>query len=142
MSENWITLISFLYPQEAYLAKNVLEVEDIPVFLKDELTVQVNNFYSNAVGGVKLIVRESDKEKALTILREAGYIKETSEKSRLEIFSETYTRLCPYCNSENINRTKQPGLLFLVSVFTFGAPLPFLKKKYHCFDCGKEWRVG
>jgi hypothetical protein len=74
--ENWITVISFTYPQEAYLAKAKLESEGIEVTIKDDLTAQVNNFYSNAIGGVKVQVKETDVEQAMQALLEAGYIKE------------------------------------------------------------------
>lgn len=74
--DNWITIISFTYPHEAYLAKGKLESEGIEVIIKDELTAQVNNFYSNAIGGVKLLVRDIDFNNANQILVESGYIKE------------------------------------------------------------------
>ncbi len=73
---NWITIRSFTYPHEAHMAKAMLESEGIEVFIKDELTAQVNNFYSNAIGGVKLLVKQSDYSQALSILVEAGYISE------------------------------------------------------------------
>jgi hypothetical protein len=74
--DNWITIISFTYPHEAHLAKGKLESEGVEVIIKDELTVQVNNFYSNAIGGVKLLVRDFDYDNANQILVESGYIKE------------------------------------------------------------------
>lgn len=48
--------------------------------MKDELIAQVNPFYSNAVGGVKLQVKESDLELALEILNEGGYAPEKKIK--------------------------------------------------------------
>jgi hypothetical protein len=74
---NWNTIISFTYPHEAHLAKGRLESEGIDVIIKDELTAQVNNFYSNAIGGVKLLVKDSDYDSAYKILIESGYILET-----------------------------------------------------------------
>lgn len=71
---NWNIIISFTYPHEAHLAKGRLESEGIEVFIKDELTAQVNNFYSNAIGGVKLLVKDSDYDNAYKILIESGYI--------------------------------------------------------------------
>jgi hypothetical protein len=50
-----------------------LESEGIEVFLKDENTVQAYNFLSNAVGGVKLQVRESDVFEAIQIMKESGF---------------------------------------------------------------------
>lgn len=50
-------------------------------YLKDELTAQVNNFYSNAIGGVKLQVREEDVHKSRQILQELGYLDESQDQS-------------------------------------------------------------
>lgn len=73
---SWKTILSFVYPHEAHLARTMLESEGFQVIIKDELTAQVNNFYSNAIGGVKLLVRESDSEKAIVFLKEGGFIDE------------------------------------------------------------------
>lgn len=78
----WIEILSVTYPHEAHLIKSFLESEEIDVILKDELTVQVNNFYSNAVGGIKLCVRQDDAEKARDILTQAGYLKQENESTR------------------------------------------------------------
>ncbi len=76
--QDWITVISFTYPHEAHMAKAKLESEGIDVQITNELTTQVHNFYSNAIGGVEMLVRESDVEKAEIILIKSGYIKEQS----------------------------------------------------------------
>lgn len=71
---NLVTILSFTYPYEAHLAKSLLESEGIEVFIKDELTAHMNNFYSNAIGGIKLQVRDSDYKSARQILVDSGYI--------------------------------------------------------------------
>lgn len=68
----FITIAVFPLPQNAYIIQSRLEAEGIPVFLKDELTVQTDNFLSNAIGGVKLQVRENDIEAAINILKAQG----------------------------------------------------------------------
>lgn len=72
--ENRITIITFTLPHQAHLAKGVLESAGIEVQIRDELTAQVNNFYSNAIGGVKLQVKDTDFEQAQQILIESGFI--------------------------------------------------------------------
>ena len=67
-----ITVAIFHLPQDAYIIKARLESEDIPVFLKDEYSVQTETFLSNAIGGVKLQVSESNAEAATEILKEQG----------------------------------------------------------------------
>ena len=76
----WITVLSFPLPHQAHLVKTLLESEDIEVMIADEMTVQVNNFYSNAVGGVKLQVREENLERALQLLKDHAYLAEPAPK--------------------------------------------------------------
>ena len=70
----WTTIHSVTYPSEAYVIKPVLENEGFTVFLKDELTVQVDNFMSNAIGGIKIQVPRDEAEKAYSYLIEKELI--------------------------------------------------------------------
>ena len=72
----FVTVKTFTYPLEVAVIRGRLEAEGIECFAQDELTAQVNPFYSNAIGGVKLQVRERDLSHAIEILEEAGYLKE------------------------------------------------------------------
>lgn len=89
--ENWIEIISFTLPQDAYLVKGRLESEGIDITLKDELTTQVYNFYSNAIGGVKLLVQEKDYDRAYKILVENKYIQ--VEEKKINKFLKNFDRL-------------------------------------------------
>jgi cytochrome bd-type quinol oxidase subunit 1 len=72
----WITILTFTYPHEAHIIRTKLASEGIDTFIRDELTTQVNNFYSNAIGGVKLQVRSEDYDEAFRVLSVLGYIRE------------------------------------------------------------------
>ena len=74
--DKFVTIKTFTYPTEVAVIRGRLESEGIECFAQDELTVQANPFYSNAIGGVKLQVREHDVRKAIEILEEGGYLKE------------------------------------------------------------------
>ena len=50
---NWKTILTFIHPHEAHMAKNFLEAEGFDVIITDELTAQVNI-------GVNLLIREED----------------------------------------------------------------------------------
>ncbi|KAA6302398.1 MAG: hypothetical protein EZS26_001511 [Candidatus Ordinivivax streblomastigis] len=82
--EKLVTLLTFTYPSEMYVLRSRLESEGIACLAQDELTIQVNPLYSNALGGVKLQVLESDVERALEILREGGYMDENQANSSKE----------------------------------------------------------
>ncbi|MCG8698926.1 MAG: DUF2007 domain-containing protein [Bacteroidales bacterium] len=70
---NWVTIIQFTYPHEAHPVKGALEAAGIETFLKDELTVQVDNYLSNAIGGIRLQVPDENVQDAVSILKENGY---------------------------------------------------------------------
>ncbi|MCT4590626.1 MAG: DUF2007 domain-containing protein [Carboxylicivirga sp.] len=143
--ENWITVVTFTQPHEAHFAKGLLESEGIETMIRDEMTAQVNNFYSNAIGGVKLDVKEAEMDKARSVLLTGGYItQETHEKtSAIEWVSEQQhsdKSICPFCQSDNIYRKKEVNGLVVVLYFILGAFFPIFKRNYVCYDCEKEWK--
>ena len=69
----FVLLRTFVLPHELAIVRGHLESEDIPCLVKDALTTQTNPMLSNAIGGVKLLVRQSDFEKATQLLKEWGY---------------------------------------------------------------------
>jgi hypothetical protein len=72
--EDWQTIKTFNMSHQAIIVRSMLEAEGIPCFLKDELTLQVDPFYSNALGGAKLQVKSSDFDRAISLLERNGYI--------------------------------------------------------------------
>lgn len=89
----WTTIYTFTLPSEAYVVKGRLEAEGIPVFLKDEMTVQVHNFYSQAIGGVKLQIPVDKKEEAREILEAAGYRIDSHEDTGTLQYNDQIGRL-------------------------------------------------
>ena len=65
---NWKTVATYINPTDSHIARATLEAQGIEVFLKDELTIQTDNFLSNAIGGVKVQVLEIDYDLAKKIL--------------------------------------------------------------------------
>ena len=63
-----ITIARYSFPFDAHISKAQLDAEDIPSFIADEHTVNMQWMYSNAMGGVRLQVPEEYAEKATTIL--------------------------------------------------------------------------
>ncbi len=140
--ESWVEIIAFYDQYKAVLAKSLLEASDICAVMQDELTVQINNFYANAIGGIKLFVPQEQAKEALQILEAAGYIERTPQKTaKLEVFPHTQQEICPYCQSTDTAVKRTPGYLFGISFLLLHFPLPFLKKTCHCYDCGREWSV-
>jgi hypothetical protein len=63
-----ITLRRFRDLPQALLAKGLLDSENIKCFLSDENTVGMNWMWSNALGGVRLWVKEEDVPRAAELL--------------------------------------------------------------------------
>jgi len=57
---------------EALLAKSMLDSAGIESFLGDENLVRLDWFYSNLVGGIKLMVREEDAKTARALLENSS----------------------------------------------------------------------
>ena len=70
MKEKFYILASFEFVADVQILKGKLESEGIPVFLKDENTLNSDPLISHAIGGVKLQVYAKDKERALEIYNE------------------------------------------------------------------------
>tara|TARA_R110001592_G_scaffold16998_7_gene72110 strand:- start:228 stop:671 length:444 start_codon:yes stop_codon:yes gene_type:complete len=141
----FITVATFVYPQEAYVIKSRLEADEIPCFLKNELTIQTDNFLSNAMGGVQLQIPESYIEQALPVLEEVGLIsKDTAELTKAH-YSQTATAnetiVCPNCGSDDIVKSKKPGGWYVFFLLLAMIPVPILKKEYHCFECYTDFKV-
>lgn len=78
--------MTFTFPTELVVAKAKLESEGIECKVLDEHTIQVHNFLSNALGGVRLQVEASNLERARQILEESGLvdIEHQPEQSNIE----------------------------------------------------------
>lgn len=54
----------------AHIAMGRLQAEYINCYLQDEYSVTIDPFLSNAIGGIKLMVAESQAERAISILQD------------------------------------------------------------------------
>ncbi|MGK0386402.1 MAG: hypothetical protein ACI849_001018 [Patiriisocius sp.] len=66
-------IAAFTIPSELAVVKSFLEAAGISCYVKDELTIQVHNFYSNAIGGITLAVKEMEAEHAIKLLGANGF---------------------------------------------------------------------
>ena len=106
-----------------------LDEEGITCYLKDEYTVTIDPFLSNALGGIKLMVLPDDFEEASTLL--AGW-----DKS----YKEAIT--CPKCGSHDVDYINKPGVknwvTAIVSWFLSSYAIAS-EQVYHCYECEFEF---
>ena len=115
---------------DANIVMGRLEEEGIHCWLKDENTVTIDPILTNAIGGIKLMVPETQAERAFELLRQFRSDKESVLK-------------CPRCGSSNIEFVTTPrkasnwlGVLFGFLSMTFALSG---EKVHHCFNCGFEF---
>lgn len=121
MIDNYTILTTFPYSTEAQITKSKLEGEGISVMLLDEKTVDSDPLISQAIGGVKLLVSDSDFEKALKIFNDIR---------PYEVDVNGNSIYCPSCNANRIliAPLERKNLLFMLFPF-------FEKTKHICNDC-------
>ncbi len=132
-----VTIMTMENGFKANLLRVRLEDSGIQAFVFDENVATINPLYHNLIGGIKVKIKESDKEKALELLKAENYFELTTEAG--EILQ------CPKCQSENI----EPGIKSVRSVKSFFAlffglitgtyPL-HLDNLYYCNSCGNLFK--
>ena len=100
----------------------------IECYLKDEYVVTIDPFLSNAIGGIKLMVRKTEEHKVRRLLRELN----ASSDNQL---------LCPQCGSHKFNlvpkRTTE-NLMAAISTWLLSAYAVSAENVYQCTGCGYE----
>lgn len=133
MGGKLVTVASFGTAVEAHLARSALESLGIFVAVFDEQTVNIDWMYSNAVGGVKVKVREENLSEARKILegdsREKGG--EGPEAGTPEV--------CPRCEGTDVEYSMDRRGPMLTWLF-LGFPILPVRKRLRCRSCGKAWK--
>ncbi len=121
MKDDFTILAIFEYSTEAHLVKAKLDSENIRTMLMDEKTIDSDPLISQAIGGVKLLVKNNDLEKASEI-----YDKIRSYKKD-KIGNDIH---CPQCNSTKILTAdlQRKNLFFMLFPF-------FESQKLICNTC-------
>ena len=97
-------------------------------YLKDEYTVTIDPLLSNAIGGIKLIVKKADEPKARRMLR---------------LFDREYRNniTCPRCGSHNVllvPKQSPENFIAAIASWLFSAYAVSAENVYKCSNCGYE----
>ena len=136
MEESIFTLIGrYQYTSEALIYKGKLESEGINVFIRDNAVIDANPLYSNAMGGVKLYVKNEDLRNAQEVL---------SQISKVSLDDNNQPIKCPNCGAEQIAmftsiRDLKSLISFMFSTLLLGIPFR-TKHKYKCEKCKFEFK--
>lgn len=134
--EKLVTVETFSTPWEAQLARARLETEGIHSVIADENFVRLYWALSNAMGGVKLKVREEDAPRAAELLQDRCPIPEIY----LVTEEDAARPRCPGCRSDNLDFERWSRLGFIGSWVILGVPLPIPRRRWICRNCGADWK--
>ena len=133
LPEGLVTIRIFTVVADALLAKTVLDSAEIECFLFDENVIRMDWFYSNAVGGVKLLVRARDAAAAAGLLNQ-----KSPEEFAVDGAADYKQPRCPKCGSLDISFGESGKRLSYVTV-ALGVPLPVRRGGWKCQSCGHSW---
>jgi len=130
-----VTVARFRDLPEAMFARGLLESTGIDSFLADENAIRLDWFWSNAIGRMRLLVRQPDAEAAQQILHlpipdnfELGEGQESFEQPK-----------CPKCGAidiqfEGVNR----GVA--LTALAVSLPVAVRRDAWTCNACGARWQ--
>ncbi len=120
MKQEFCTIAAFEFVADVQIVKGKLESEGIPVFLRDENTLNSDPIISNAIGGVKLQVYTKDRERAIAIYNDIRSYA-ADDKGKLIV--------CPNCKAQKSEvYYDRKGIFY--KLFPF-----FETRKYKCTNC-------
>ncbi len=136
MTERLVAIANFAFGPdpvgEAHLARLRLQEQGVPCYLDGEYFASTLWLYSMTNQGVKLMVKESDVQRAQQILGKDANMK-------LEEGDEV-NPACPSCGSEDVEFERFSRTVFYISILIFRFPVPWFEGRYKCRSCGHKWK--
>ena len=120
------------------MAASLLEAEGIPVQLADEQMTQLAWMYTNAMGGVRLLVPDDRVEEARALLAQS----DARIAGKTEGVGDD---VCPKCGSEAVDFKRFDRRMRGTSMLLMWLGVPSLmwsRKRFRCSQCGHRWNQG
>jgi len=134
VEDKLVTILTFDNPVEANIIKTLLENNDIYCFLADESLLDINPLYSNALGRIKLQVKEGETDTAKRVLEESDYDFKFHRQG-----DNIHVQPCTKCNSRKVYPERAGLLRILLSIPLLCIPIIFRKRKWRCYNCNYSW---
>jgi hypothetical protein len=126
-----VTVGTYSTAYEANLVRSELEAFDIDAVVADDNAIRMNWLWSNAIGGVKVRVPESEMAEARRVMNlEAA---ESADPPDAAI-------VCPACGSHRSHYFPDKRATFLTWLL-LGLPVIPVFAKRVCDDCGTKWKA-
>lgn len=140
MSDSELFVVrAYSQAHEAHLACSALQAAGIHATLIDEHIVNANWLYSNAVGGVKLLVRTEDAAAAEAVLGAAAEV-DASASAEGGATEPAGDDACPRCGSAGIGPTVFGRRAAVLSWLVAGFPFVPVLRRWRCRACGYRFK--
>ncbi len=123
-----VTLQTF----DNYFTANIqltrLRAAGIECYLNDEYTVTIDPILSNAIGGIKLVIRKGEERKVQKILNELN-------------FHPHNPVLCTQCGSRSfitVSKKSPQNIIAAILTWLLSSYAVSVENIYQCSDCGYE----
>jgi hypothetical protein len=130
-----VIVAAFSHPHEAHLACSALQAAGLDAAVADAHIVAANWLVSNAVGGVKVVVRAEDVPAAREVL-DASAIAEPDDEGSAAADDPRGDASCPRCGSTNLIQAARGKRIAVLSWLIAGVPLFPVWRKRRCKSCG------
>jgi hypothetical protein len=139
-SSQLVVVRAFSHPHEAHLACSALQAAGIHATLADDHIVAAAWLYSNAVGGVKVLVPAEDAAAAQEVLDTPAAIDADPGAGGGDAPAFEATS-CPRCGSHNVGSVTPGRRLLFLSWLVIGIPVFPVMRRTKCRDCGHQLQV-
>jgi hypothetical protein len=130
-----VVVRAFSQPHEAHLACSALRAAGLDVTTADDNIVAADWLYSNAVGGVKVLVRPADVVAAQEILDSPAVVERTNDRD-LSCDPNQDDSACPRCGSHTVITIVRGIRTAVFSWLLMGVPLFPVSRQTRCQSCG------
>jgi hypothetical protein len=134
-----VTVAAFTEPWEAHLLRGRLSAEGVFAVVNHEHHIGVDWPYALALGGVKVQVHRTDRDKALEIDRLCRTGELQAELAAND--ADFAAAPCPRCGAHRIGhrRSRPMQALLLVAFLVFDVIFPLRSSVHRCKACGTRW---
>ncbi len=122
----------FSTPEEAHLFRMRLGAAGIRAFVQDEHIVQLDWLFSNAIGGVRVQIADSDVEAAEEFL-----VADSPQPC-----VDAVDVVCPSCGSHQTAPDESFRRWAFLSLLLLHIPLPIGRRRWRCFACKRVFTVA
>ena len=138
----WVELVPVASCRDvavAHVQRAALDSAGIPAFIQDEHLVGLYWTYSQAIGGIRVLVPLDRASEAQRILKEdrSSVLHDISEASLPPAVNE----VCPSCGAETVQPARIARRIKAASL-AVGIPVTFWSDRFSCLPCGHRWSAA